>query len=198
MNWSELVETRPVRIALMVGVFITLFIAIGSWLPTRWRVEQEAVIAAPPAAVFPYLNSLKKWRDWTVWYETNPDLATEYSGPESGMGATSRWNDGHHRGALKIMASRPNAQVDYLVIFDGGEWEMQGLLRLTPVEGGKTRVEWRAGGEVGANPLQRYMTLMVKWWVGADMKRSLERLRGVAEAQHEPAREPPMSSGKQK
>lgn len=183
MQWSEITQTRTRRMLLMVTAIVVMLVIISFGLPARWRVERETVIVAPPAAVFPYINSLKKWREWTVWYDANPDLPTEYSGPEAGLGATSRWNDGHHRGAMKIMRSQNNVVVEYLLIFDAGEWEMPGVIRLTPRPDGSTHVIWRAGSEAGANPLQRYMTLVMKYYIGRDFERSLERLRSVVEAQ---------------
>ncbi len=198
VNWSELVETRPLRITLMVMAFLTLFLVIGFALPAKWRVEQAVTISAPPTAIFPYLNNLKKWRDWTVWYDGKPDLQVEYSGPATGVGATSRWQDDDGRGVMKIMNSRPNTLVEYMLIFDGGEWVMDGALRLTPVAGGKTELVWRAGGEAGANPLQRYMALAIRLFVGRDFGRSLEKLRAMVEAQAEPVPEPAKPSAKQK
>ena len=183
MQWSELTQSRPRRLALMVTALLIALVVISLWLPPKWRVERAVVIAAPPSAVFPYINSLKKWREWTVWHEANPDLPVEYSGPDTGMGATSRWTDGNSRGAMKLMTSRPNALVEYLVIFDGGEQEMQGAIRLTPVAGG-THVVWRAGSEAGANPLQRYSMLVMKYFIGRDFERSLEKLRDIVETKN--------------
>lgn len=188
MQWSELTQSRPRRMALMVAVLLIVLVVISLGLPAKWRVERAVVIAAPPSAVFPYINSLKKWREWAVWYEAHPDLPTEYSGPDTGMGATSRWTEGNSRGAMKIMRSQNNTLVEYLVIFDGGEREMQGAIRLTPVTGGQTQVAWRAGGEAGANPLQRYSTLVMKYFIGRDFERSLEKLRDIVETKNESAR----------
>lgn len=182
MNWSELVKTRTRRILLMVTGFVVLLVVISLWLPAKWRLQREIVIAAPPAVVFPYLNSLKQWREWTVWYAENPDLPTEYSGPEAGIGATSRWTKGESRGALKIMNSRKNASVEYMLIFDGGDQVMHGILRLVPMQDDRTQVVWRVGGEAGANPLERYMVFAFKYFIGRDFDRSLEKLREVAEA----------------
>jgi uncharacterized protein YndB with AHSA1/START domain len=158
----------------MVIVVVLLF--AGLLLPKDWQVERDIVIQTPPSAVFPYLNSLKKWREWTVWYAREPELATEYSGPDAGVGATSRWKSDDGRGAMMILESRPERRVDYQLLLDGGEFVMHGSLHLIPVDAA-TRVVWRAGGVGGDNPVERYMTLMFKFWIGRDFEQSLARLK---------------------
>lgn len=184
--WKELVQTRTRRVAVMVITLILLFIVAGLFLPTHWRVAREVIIAAPPAKIFPYINDLKKWREWTVWYESNPNMSTEYSARTEGVGATSRWVDGDGRGALKIMSSNPNSRVDYTVIFDGGAWVLHGSLRVISLDHERSRVLWHVGGEAGANPAQRYFAVLVRWWVGSDVERSLEKLRSVIEGAQSP------------
>ena len=169
------------RIVMVVTALLLLAIAGGFLLPTAWQVQRSVVIQAPPAAVFPVLNSLKRWRDWTVWFEREPDVQVEYSGPDSGVGATSRWSGRDGRGALKIMRSDSDRRVEYQLLFDGGEFAMDGVLLLAPEATG-TRVTWRAGGEVGANPFARYFALMVSYWIGRDFEASLENLRARLES----------------
>ena len=176
------------RVVLLTLALVAVFIIVGFFLPAQWRVERQVVIAAPPAAVFPYLNDLKQWRAWTVWYAGKPDLKVEYSGPAAGVGATSRWQDEDGRGVMKIMDSRRNGLVEYTLVFDGGEFVMHGSLRLLPEPGG-TRVVWRVVGDVETNPLRRYFAQVVRLWVGGDVKDSLEQLRVLLEKKNLTGRE---------
>jgi uncharacterized protein YndB with AHSA1/START domain len=168
------------RILVTALVIVLLVLAAGLLLPKSWRVEREILIQAPPAQVFPYLNSLKKWRDWAVWYRKNPQMTTEYSGPDAGAGATSRWSDADGRGAMKILQSVTDRRIVYLVLFDGGEFELEGAITLTP-EGGGTRVVWNAAGEAGNNPVNRYFALLLSRWIGEDFAQSLAQLKALLE-----------------
>jgi hypothetical protein len=163
-----------------VALLVLLLVA-GLLLPKDWQVERSVVVGAPASAVFPYLNSLKRWREWTVWYAREPDLQVEYEGPESGVGATSRWQGRDGRGAMKILNSDRDRRVEYLLLLDAGATEMNGLLQLTPEAGG-TRVTWRVGGSVGGSPLQRYFALLISVWVGHDIDASLAQLKTKLEA----------------
>ena len=169
------------RISIASGVFVLLLLAIGFLLPSAWQAERSVVIRAPAPSIFPYLNSLKQWRAWTVWYQRHPDTATEYSGPDAGVGATSRWSDEDGRGVMKIMHSERNRLVAYVVLFAAGEFRTEGTLTLVP-EGEATRVLWKSTGEVGRSPMNRYFALFLGLRIGNDFIDSLELLKQKIEA----------------
>lgn len=172
---------RLKRILIAAMLILLAAFAAGLLLPRAWVVERTTVIAVPQAAVFAEINSLKRWRDWTVWYERYPNMPGEYSGPEAGVGATSRWVADDQRGAMKIMKSEPGRLVEYELLLDGGELRMDGTLVLAP-EGAGTRVTWRTGGDAGFNPLRRYFALLMSYWIGRDFDASLARLKTRLEA----------------
>lgn len=164
------------RILIATVAFVLLLLAIGFLLPSAWQVERTVVIRAPAPIIFPYLNSLKQWREWTVWYQQHPDMTTEYSGPDTGVGATSRWSGEDGRGVMKIMQSERNRLVAYTLLFNGGEFRTDGTLTLIS-EGEATRVVWNAVGEAGRNPADRYFALFLGFRIGADFADSLELLK---------------------
>jgi uncharacterized protein YndB with AHSA1/START domain len=167
---------RLKRIFIATVAFLLLLLAIGFLLPSVWQVERTVVIRAPAPIIFPYLNNLKQWREWTVWYQQHPDMTTEYSGPDAGVGATSRWSGEDGRGVMKIMQSERNRLVAYTLLFNGGEFRTDGTLILIP-EGGATRVVWNAAGEAGRNPVSRYFALFLGFRIGVDFADSLELLK---------------------
>jgi uncharacterized protein YndB with AHSA1/START domain len=167
---------RLKRILIATVAFLLLLLAIGFLLPSVWQVERTVVIRAPAPIIFPYLNNLKQWREWTVWYQQHPNMTTEYSGPDAGVGATSRWSGEEGRGVMKIMQSERNQLVAYTLLFNGGEFRTDGTLTLMP-EGEGTRVVWSAMGEAGRNPANRYFALFLGFRIGSDFANSLELLK---------------------
>jgi hypothetical protein len=164
------------RISITAVAMLLLLLGAGFLLPRSWQVERETLIHAPPSAIFPYLNSLRKWPEWTVWSKHRGVTEIGYSGPDAGPGATSRWLDRGGRGVLKIMQSRNDRTVDYELIYNGGEQQIDGKLVLIPEANG-TRVVWRAAGAVGPDPLQRYAGLFQVYQFGRDVEQGLTRLR---------------------
>ena len=172
------------RISIATGVILLMVILISYLLPGAWHAERSVVIHTPAPVVFAYLNNLKNWREWVVSHQQPPDLTFEYSGPDAGVGATSRWHDEHGRGVMKIMHTEANERIEYRVLLDGGEFSVEGGLILLPVTGAvqtgtdkATRVVWRAAGAVGRTPVQRYAALWLGYKFGSDYETSLQRLK---------------------
>lgn len=184
---------RLLRILIAVAIFLVLIFSIGLLLPSAWRVERSVLIHAPAPAVFAYLNNLKHWPEWTVSRQRPPELVFEYSGPATGVGATSRWRDEHERGVMKIMHTVANERIEYRVLLNGGISSVEGALMLVPeadaVQGSTnaagagsagtaaTRVVWGATGTTGRNPVARYHTLLLGAEIGDDFEASLQKLK---------------------
>lgn len=162
----------PKRILIATAAFLALLLAIGFLLPGIWHAERTVVIRAPASTVFPYLNNIKRWREWSVWNQQQ----TEYSGPEAGVGATGRWNSEEGRIVMKIMQSEPDQRVAYTLLSNGGAFRAEGILTLLP-EGEATRVVWSAVGEPGRNPANRYFAILQGYRIGGELADSLELLK---------------------
>jgi hypothetical protein len=178
------------RILIATVVLVLLLFAMGFLLPSAWQVERSVVIRAPANSIFPYLNSLKQWREWTVWAQQHPDIKVEYSGPDTGVGATSRWSEEGVRAVMKIMQSEQNRSVTYLQLFNAGEFRTDGALILVP-EGEGTRVVWQAASEVGRSPVSRYYALLLGRRAAADFDDSLMLLKHKLEAKPSDPTAPP-------
>jgi hypothetical protein len=172
---------RLKRILIATVAFVFLLLAIGFLLPSAWQVERSVVIRASAPAIFPYLNSLRQWREWTVWTQQHPDIKVEYSGPDVGVGATSRWSEEGVRAVMKIMQSEQNRSVTYMQLFNAGEFRTDGAVILVP-EDESTRVVWQAASEVGRSPVSRYYALIQGRRIGADFEDSLNLLKQKLES----------------
>ena len=80
------------RAALAAGILAALasvFVVVGILLPGTVEVTRSVEIAAPPEQVFPLLNSLDAWTEWTPW----GDVQSRIEGPAAGAGARRVWDD---------------------------------------------------------------------------------------------------------
>lgn len=165
-----------IRIFIVVMAILLLLLGIGFMLPGAWKVERSVVIRAPADSIFPHLNSFKQWREWVVWYRPQPALQIEFSGPDSGVGATSRWRALEGRAIMKIMQSEREKLVSYVVLYNAGEFRSDGTLTLVSEPGG-TRVVWRVTGDTGAGPVNSYIALLREQRISNDIDDSLELLK---------------------
>jgi len=151
---------------------LLLYLLLGLLLPGRWEAEAEAVIEASPEEVFPFLNNLEAWTQWSPM----PETGVETFGSVSGVGAGLRWDDPQYGdGEVRIISSQTNSAVGYEVEVEGGALKIQGILSLEGDEGA-TRIIWRESGDFGWNPLMGFAARGMASSQGEAMRESLTTL----------------------
>lgn len=60
---------RPMLKIILIAIpaIIVVSLIIVAMQPSSYRVMRSLAIAAPPDAVFPHMNDLKKWEMWNPW-----------------------------------------------------------------------------------------------------------------------------------
>ncbi len=175
---------KIVKISLGVLAGLIAVLLLGSLLISpRWQVERSIDISVAQDVVFPYVNNLSKWPEWTSWYQHEPKPVTHYSGPPEGVGARSAWQDASGQGEMGISVSVPDWGITYDLSFEHGEFVARGEILLAPMaQGSGTRVTWRTRGDSGMNPLAKYFQLVMNRLIGADFQKSLGNLKRMLEA----------------
>ena len=178
---------RPMtRLVLGTAFLAGIFAAVALGLPSHVTVSRSVVINAPESVIFPYLNNLHQFEDWSPWKARDPQLAVSYGGPESGQGARVTWSSKKPSigtGSMEISEAQPSRRIDLVVNFNG----LDGTSSYDVVPSGSgSKVIWTFGYESGTNPLKRWKALMLDGFVGAEYRTGLERLRDKVEADRRP------------
>ncbi len=173
---SRIPPTVARRGALAAGILAllaALFVGVGILLPGTVEVTRSVEIAAPPGDIFPFLDDLDAWTEWTPW----GDVESRLEGPPTGPGARRVWDDpGIGSGSLTIAASRPPHSVDYVVEVEGGAIRFEGTITVEARDGGSL-VTWSERADLGWNPLLGWTALNMEESQGRQLQESLERLR---------------------
>ena len=102
---------RPMmRLILGLCALVVILAAVSFALPNHVTVPRSVVINAPEPVVFPYLNNLHRFNDWSPWAARDPQLQVRFSGPEEGKGAKVEWTSGQRSvgpGSMEITAALP-------------------------------------------------------------------------------------------
>ncbi len=171
---------------LLIGLvaLIVLLIVIALFLPSAAHIERSASIAAPPAAVFEIVNSLKRFNEWSPWYELDPSAQFTYSGPEQGVGSRVQWSSDDPElgaGSQEIVESVPLQRVRTQLDFaDDGQANAE--LKLVP-DGPGTNVTWALDMQFGYNLPARYFGLWLDRVLGPYYEKGLSNLTVIAEAE---------------
>lgn len=171
------------RMAAVIAGFLLLVLVVGVFLPGEWRVERSVVVEAAPDRVFPLLDELRRWEEWTPW----PGVEMSYEGPAAGAGAARRWDDRTMGdGVFRVVASEASDFLAYEVAVQDSTILTEGRLTLDEV-GGATRITWTESGDFGWNPLMGYVALGMDRLQGRELAKALERLAAVVEGRPLPS-----------
>ncbi len=141
------------KILAIVGAVVVVAIAAiliyASTKPDSFRVERSTAMNAPPEKIFPYLEGLKRWTEWSPYEGRDPDMKRTYSGAESGKGAVYEWDGNNNvgKGRMEILdfdaaAQKVVIKLDFLKPFEGHN---TAELTVEP-KGGQTIVTWAMYG----------------------------------------------------
>ncbi len=184
INNSDPAQTMFKKILLFLAVIIIVFIVAVFLQPSTFRYSRSATIAAPPEAVFPQVNELKKWEAWNPWGKMDPQAKMTYEGPPAGVGASYAWSSTNGQvgeGKNTIIESKPAELVKFRLEFMR---PMAGtnIAEFTfKPEGGNTVVTWTMSGE--CNFIAKAFGLFVNCdkMVGDQFSKGLADMKSVVE-----------------
>jgi len=170
------------RILLLLLVLVVLFVVVGLFLPSHYRVERSVSIRAKPGAIYAQISNFKNWLQWTAWNQTKyPDMQVKFEGPESGVGAAYTWEGkSTGQGQIRLTRADPDQGISYDLDFEHGKYKSQGAITLEPAGEG-VKVTWWNQGDLGSNPINRYFGLMMDRMMGPDFEEGLKNLKGKVE-----------------
>ena len=168
-------------ILIVVLALVVVLVAGGYLLSPKFTVSRSIAIAAPAGKVYALVANPRQWKNWSVWTQRDPAMQIEYAGPESGAGAKWTWRSkSQGDGTMTFTASEPARRVAYALYFPDFGTTSTGEIAFVP-DGNATRVTWTMDGDMGSNPLLRWMALSADGMVGKDFEASLANLKALAE-----------------
>jgi Polyketide cyclase / dehydrase and lipid transport len=182
---------RPfMRLILGICALALILLGVAFALPGQVTIARSVVINAPESVVFPYLNDLHRFGDWSPWAARDPELSATFSGPDQGKGAKVEWTSSKPSvgaGSMEITESNPNRHIDLAVNFNG--LDGTSFYEVVP-SGSGSKVTWGFGYESGTSPLKRWKGLLLDRYVGAEYRDALAKLKDKIESERRPAPPP--------
>lgn len=133
----------------LAAALVGAFLVYVAFLPSTGVVTRAASIPAPPSAIFPHINDLHKWQDWSPWAKLDPNAKSTFEGPQAGVGAAMAW-DGNHdvgTGKMTIIESRPDQAVKLRLDFVSPMQSTSTADFILQPDGPQTTVTWTMTGE---------------------------------------------------
>jgi uncharacterized protein YndB with AHSA1/START domain len=165
----------------LIAVLVAVLVIGGFMLSSNFSVTRSISVQAPPDKIYALVADPRQWQQWAVWNQRDPAMSITYSGPPSGAGAAWEWKSKTEGdGKMTFTAAEPGQRLAYDLYFPDFGTTSGRELRLKP-EGAATQVSWVMNGNMGSNPLFRWMALFADGMVGKDFEAGLANLQKLAE-----------------
>lgn len=173
---------KALKLLLIALVALGLLVGVGGLLISpKFTVSRTLTINAPPDKIYALIADPRGWKAWSAWNQRDPAMAIEYSGPASGAGAVWAWKSkSQGDGRMTFTTAEPPKRLGYELFFPDFGTTSTGDFRLD-ANGGATQVTWAMNGDMGANPVYRWMGLFMDRMVGPDFDAGLANLKALAE-----------------
>lgn len=175
---------------LLLGFFLllVLFLVGGFLLPDAVAVERSTVINAPAPVILEALADLELWQEWEPWGDADESMEVTFGDVRKGVGASYTWKgDQTGTGEVEIIGIDAHA-VHYRYVFNGNEDRPAlAVVRVEPIEGESSAVTWIFDGALGANPIDRYLGMLVRPMVETSFEQGLASLKALLEGTEPPS-----------
>lgn len=186
-----MIKKLALGLFLLVTLGVVVILGFAMTKPPTFHVERSIVTSAPAAAVFPFVNDLHRFPEWSPWQELDPAMKVDYSGAESGVGASYHWkgNDKVGEGRMTITDTAPDANVVMKLEFMGAMASTNTTTFALAPEGEGTKITWSMDGKSDLMTKVMSVFMSMDAVIGKDFERGLAKLKTVAEAAPAPAAE---------
>lgn len=166
---------------ILLAAILFVIVLAGLFLPTNWVVEKAVLIHTPSATLFPLLNELQAWEQWTDWNSKNNDFSFTYQGAKKGVGAIQKWKSKQMNATLTIQQSTNKQQIDYTMLINEGNLVLSGTIVLGIADAEFTQVAWRCGLEPlkGINPIRKFQAYFIKSYFDKAIENNLVSLQSI-------------------
>lgn len=171
------------KILIVLAFAIGTFAIIVAIQPAEYQFTRTAIIRAPPSTIFPHINNLHSWDEWSPWAKLDPNAKNTFEGPDEGVGAKLSW-DGNKEvgtGSMTIIESVPDnlirIKLDFIKPFEGTSTTEFKFTR----EDEQTVITWSMFGK--NNFIGKAMGLVMNCdkMVGDQYEKGLANLKSVVE-----------------
>jgi hypothetical protein len=163
-----------------LAVLVLLLVLVAFAFPRNYRVERSLVMNARPDAIMAQVADLRAWKSWGAWQERDPGMKLSYSEKSTGVGAWSAWESKQEGNGKMTITEVTPTKVTYRLEFPDMGTQSTGMIEVVP-EGAGQKVIWSDAGDLGMNPLNRWVGLFLEKIVAPDFERGLANVKQLVE-----------------
>ena len=170
------------KILIGLAVAAAALAAIISMQPAGYSIARSATMGAPPAKVFALVNNIRRYNDWSPWARMDPSQAVTFEGPESGVGATQKWQGKKTgTGRMTCVSSEPDRRIVYRLEVRNPMASTADMAFEFQPEAIGTRVTWSISGRKNFISKAFSLVMNMDTMMGGHFERGLESMKAIVE-----------------
>jgi hypothetical protein len=162
---------------IFLGFFLIVLsvIIVSRFFPHTYHVEKSIIINKPRQEVFGYMAHMKNWEEWSLWNKSiDSTLYYFYNLKQDTLGArqyirAQLIGDGY----FELTEFKRDSLLHFNLVVNKGDRTAAGTFLFTPVSANTTLLTWIDSGDVGFNPLKRFMIPFVTKSTAETLERGL-------------------------
>jgi len=161
---------------------IAIIVIVSYFLPKSYKIERSVSVKAGPDIIYGLISNFHLWHLWAPWTKEEDTTAIfTITGPAGQVGTSWGWTaEKYGNGEMALTELTPGQLVAYDLAFDQGKYTSKGRFEIEN-KGDSCLVYWVDEGDLGYNPISRYMGLFMEKMMGPDFEKGLAKLKNVAE-----------------
>ena len=169
------------KIFLVIVIIIVVLVIIAFLLPKTYHIERSTMIKGDKALIYDLTSHFSKMDLWEPWKDADTAAVYTVVGPDGQVGTYRTW-DGKKvgNGQMTLTELIPGQLVGYDLAFDHGKYLSKGKVVIETV-GDSSKVSWIDDGDLGYNPIARYMGLFMGKMLIPDFDKGLAKLKKIVE-----------------
>jgi hypothetical protein len=147
------------KIFLSLFIILALFVSISRFFPSYYHVDRQIEINKPVNDVYMFMSDLRNWEKWSLWNKDTDSTLRIFYGKRSDSIGGRQYFEGDilGEGRFLIHLAEPNKTVGYNLYMHQGNVNASGLFTMESTANNNTVLHWIDSGDVGDNPIFRYM-----------------------------------------
>jgi len=168
--------------ALVLVIALVVFLGGSFLLPDAIQVKRSIPIQAPAPVILEAVTNLETWQDWEPWGPTDETMEVTFGAVRSGEGASYSWEGSRiGKGSVEILQVEPLAAHFRYTFNENARDPAFASFQIDPIEAELCAVTWTFRGELGSNPIDRYLALLVKPMIETSYEEGLSKLKNLLE-----------------
>lgn len=171
------------KIYLIIFSIVASVIIISRFFPHTYKVERNITINLPVAQTFAFMSNYHNWEQWSLWNKSiDSTLIFFYNRKQDTIGARQYFNGSLvGQGYFETTSYHKDTLLQFKLSVNREDRTAAGTFKFEALNANQTNLTWIDSGDVGNNPIKRFMIPFVTDNTAKTLDKALTNIKREAE-----------------